>query len=492
VRASLVDATHHIALVSLSGGGLWTFNPTDGSTFSPIDDFGSFIAITDISQNPSNPNHILIGTGDEHNTVRGNGVFESLDGGTVFTQIASTSANTTNKFGYIRFIKFSPTTPNTLYLASNSKLYKSINLGASWTEVFDVGASTTITSLDFTANTGVILSVKNKGLYAFLTGDLGSFSLLTNGVPNDATGTNNKVNHIVVATHAGDRNIGYVLLAFNNQSKQMYKTIDGGISWIQRTDPPLNISQAWFCFTIGVHPTNPNIVIGGSVDWGYTTDGGITWEIGGGLEVDYHPIHFNPSNPDIAYIGYDQGIGRVDFGNYQDILVWEYNGTTWVPTTKSQPAQLELGKEPGFNTTQIYYGDYYPEQYGDSYIEGQQDGDCFIKLEGVLQKRVLVGDGGAIFINKQDPQKSFASTQSGNIKQTTNGLQTSINYTAVAGFKGNHLNWITQFSGNNEAGNQVYISNTSSIKMTKDNAATFSSFSIVLSEFISNSWCFVF
>jgi hypothetical protein len=100
---------------------------------------------------------------------------------------------------------------------------------------------------------------------------------------------------------------------------------------------------------------------------------GSTWKKGAGLEVDFHDVHFHASNPNIAYVGYDQGLGRVDFGNYS--MQWVWDGAAYVQ--ESQPNQIELGKKAGFNTSQIYYGDYFPASYGDAYLMGQQDGGSF-------------------------------------------------------------------------------------------------------------------
>lgn len=472
VRSSLVDKDNNIALVAPSGGGLWSFNPTDGSSFSPIDDFGSFMAVTHITQNPNYKQEIIIGTGDELHGVTGKGLFKSTNGGQSFLPMIGTDPTVITDFNYIRFVKYSPQTANTIYIATGNKLYKSTDSGVSWSLVFEASKNDDIRSLDFLAGTGVILAVEDQGLFSSTTGNASTFSLLTSTIPNDIDAINGTLDGIVLATHAANRNIAYALFT-GTDGNHMYKTTTGGTSWTKLTDPTYYISQTWFCLALGVHPTDPNIVIGGSVGWGYTKDGGTTWVKAGGLEVDYHDVHFHASNPDVAYIGYDQGIGRVDFANESE--VWAHNGTTWVRV--QQATQLELGKKPGFNTSQIYYGDYFPEAYGDSYIMGQQDGGSFAKVAG-QERRILVGDGGSMFVNKQTPTKAFGSTQKGNLKVTTNAIDPNSQsgaYTNIDGFYDNHPNWITQFAGNNADGEQMYISKTTTIERTKDGGATFTS-----------------
>ena len=474
VKSLLVDKANDIALAAPSGGGIWTFNPDDGSSFAPVNDFGSFLSVTYLSQSPRDPKIIMAATGDRHHSVEGYGVFSSVDGGRSFTPLTSTNPENNPDFRYIKYVKYSPENPDIIYIAaegsSKSKIYKSINLGTSWIEVFNT--SSRIRSLEFTKGNGVIVAVQDRGLYKSTTGDANSFSLITNTIPNNSTTNSDVIDGVVVATHAANRDIAYAF--FTNEddnSFKVFKTINSGVNWQEvSTTVPFYVSLTWFCLAIGVHPTNPDIVAIGSVGWGYTTDGGNTWINAAELEVDYHDVHFHSSDPNVAYIGYDQGIGRVDFNKSVTYRVWD--GSRYV--NQEQAEQLEIGKQPGFNTSQIYYGDYFPEAYGDAYLMGQQDGGCFATVNNI-HRRIMVGDGGSVFINKQDPDKAFASTQSGRIRNTSKALMPNFNdYTDVT-IPGSHPNWITQFAGNNKDGNQVYVPQRNDLYRSSDNGNTFNS-----------------
>jgi photosystem II stability/assembly factor-like uncharacterized protein len=475
VRSTLVDITNNIALIAPSGGGLWKFTPVTGTPFTPINDFGSFMPVTEIAQNPFTKTTILVATGDENHGIVGSGVYQSTNSGATFTQLAATNPLNNADFNYIRYLKYSPQTSGVIYLAARSKVYKSSNSGTSWTLVFDAGNGFNIHSIDFLANSGVIVSVDNKGLYSSTTGDASSFSLITTTIPNSAAG-NSTFSGVVVATHAADRKIAYTLFTGKSTDQyktntDIYKTTDGGATWTKLTTPAFAINQTTFSLCLAVHPTDPSIVVGGSYGWGYSKNGCTSWVVGGDLEVDFHSINFHSSNPNMAYIGYDQGFGSVNFAKEANVWVW--NGSTYVQ--EMQAEQMELGKTKGFNSTQIYYGDYFPQAYGDGYLEGQQDGGCFGKIN-TLESRILVGDGASIFINKQDPNKAFASTQNGNITATTTALSLAYNsYSSVGSFYNNHTNWITQFAGNNADGAQLYTSDKTSIQRTLNSGTSFSS-----------------
>lgn len=474
VRSVLVDRLNDISLVAPSGGGLWTFNPEDGTGFSPINDLGSFLPITDIAQDPNKPNHIVIGTGDTHHFTSGNGLFESIDGGQTFTSISSTVPDETNDFKYITFVKFLPGSSSVIYISTGEELYKTTNSGDTWTEVYYGGRGKTIRSIDFYENGKVVLGVTNDGIYTSPTGELDSFEKQSTGLPSSVT-------TVLVSTHAANRNIAYAFFVDNRDQQGIYKTTNGGDSWTSQGDVSFAAGQAWFSVALGVHPTNPDILFAGSIGAGYSLDAGVTWNSETDFEVDFHTVHFHESDPDVVYVGYDQGFGRLDFGNFRETTEWQMVDGNWKQVTFEKFDQIELGKKDGFNTTQIYYGDYFPEAYGDAYLEGQQDGGAFGSTSN-RKTRIRVGDGGSVFVNKQSPDLAMACTQRGAVNKATNATTPSYqDYQAnpINAIRGDHPHFITQFAGNNSDGNQVYMLSNSQLKRTTDFGVTFSDIATV-------------
>ncbi len=452
VRSSLVDTDNGIALVAPSGGGLWKFDPDNGAPFEPVDDFAPFLAITAIAQNPFSPMEIMIGTGDEFHSTLGTGVFFSNDGGNTFSLVESTDPEQNSDFNRIRFVKYSPEQEDVIYLTANDKLYKSINAGQTWELTFD--APNRIRTIDFTSNSGVIVGVNGEGIYTSSNGDANTFAKVTNGLPG-------VISYAIVATHAANRSICYSLVTNSNTGvNAVYKSTNNGQTWsLTANDFPFTIAQTFFSITIGVHPMNPDILFMGSIGWGTSQDGGVTWTRGTGLEVDYHDIHFHESQPNIGYVGYDQGLGRLDFADF---------GTNAVPAAK------QLGKEPGFNTNQINYGDYYPENYGDAFLFGQQDGGCFVRVNGI-QRRVRVGDGSSIFISKQNPNYAFSSIQFGRLYRTTvatNLVNFNSDWEELT-IPREHDHFVTHFVGNDADGEQIYIPQETDLYRTLNHGDSF-------------------
>lgn len=465
VRAILVDSQNDIKLAAPSGGGLWRFE-TDGSSFTPVDDFAPFMTVTDISQNPFDANEIIISTGDEYHGIRGNGLFKSTDKGVTFTQMANTTPNVNNDFYYTRYIEYHPTKQGELYVVASSNLLKSTDSGVTWTQVYQ--ASGRIKSIGFNHLNEVLISVDHYGIYKSLTSDLNTFTQITNGIP---IGTSNlNIDNCIVSVHEADRSIVYSLFADqdpNDAAKlvgKIYKSTDGGSTWSYVGLTTHSVRSTWFVFSFAVHPTNPDILLGGSVGFGYSLDGGSSWVTTRGLEVDFHSISFDNADDNFAFIGYDQGIGKLTFD--QTDLYWVWDGMQWIQ--QEHILQEEIGKEPGFNTSQIYYGDYYPEQYNDALVFGQQDGGSFAHFEEI-DTRIFVGDGGSIFVNRQDPNKIIGCTQYGTLYKTELGLTPAFsNFTRDTRFTNNHSNFITDFVVNEADGDQVYFSTNTDIQRSLD------------------------
>ncbi|MCG8700070.1 MAG: T9SS type A sorting domain-containing protein, partial [Bacteroidales bacterium] len=143
----------------------------------------------------------------------------------------------------------------------------------------------------------------------------------------------------------------------------------------------------------------------------------------------------------------------------------------WKTVTELQPKQTNIGNKPGFNTSQIYFGDYYPQKYGDAIIFGQQDGGNFAKINN-RNVRITSGDGSSVFIHKQDPNKAYVATQRENISRLTSAIKFDKTGRGL-NVPDDHQYFITEFSGNNADGNQFYVPQKKTIQRTTDMGYSF-------------------
>lgn len=126
-------ANPQIMLVGSIAGGLWkTYN--GGDSWQVLTDDLPSLRISAVAIDPSDTNHIIIGTGFYYNsstTLPGIGLLESFDGGSIWTP---------NTFTYpyvssvaVSRIIWDKRNPMNVYLAASNGLWVSRDNGKSWT-----------------------------------------------------------------------------------------------------------------------------------------------------------------------------------------------------------------------------------------------------------------------------------------------------------------------------------------------------------------------
>ncbi|HVG42589.1 MAG TPA: hypothetical protein VM888_13335, partial [Chitinophagaceae bacterium] len=90
------------------GGGLWKNTNVETNSWTKINDYLDVLAISTLAFNPGNTKQFYFGTGEGWNNAdaqRGAGIWESLDAGTTWSRIPST---TNNNFYYVNKIAVAP------------------------------------------------------------------------------------------------------------------------------------------------------------------------------------------------------------------------------------------------------------------------------------------------------------------------------------------------------------------------------------------------
>ena len=293
-------------LVSADGGNKWILRP---GPLAALDRH----TVSQIAIDPSDPHTAYAAVGDDsNNNGYGNtGIWKTTDGGFTWT---NTTATIDSRDSWSS-IQIDPDNPSTLYAALGNKfssslngVYKSLDGGGSWSLLAGDPNAGRIVIAIAPSNSQVLYvaaaTTRSGALYKIMRSDNGgaSFTDLTSGTPNymgsqgwfDTTlivdpsdsasvyaggqksilrSTNGGVNWTNISfgggSHSTSPHVNHHAVAFD----AIGKLLDGNGGGIYRLDDAtipswsnLNGNLQTMQFeSIGLHPTNPNIAIGGSL-----------------------------------------------------------------------------------------------------------------------------------------------------------------------------------------------------------------------------------
>lgn len=456
-RAFLVskaDATGNTVFAGGVGGGIWkcTNFKSSSYTWTPIASTTmSNLSVTSIAQDPSNNNILYAGTGEgwfNSDAIRGNGIWKSTDGGTTWSQLASTAFTATNNiddFDYIQ--KIVVNSSGVVFAACRSYRYcnrggvmRSTDGGTTWGRVlgdFPAGSTSCASALyfrgadieiaangDMYATTGFQNGSTNNNLGKIFKSpaSLGA-NTGTAGNWTDITPTGS-FQRIEIAVAPSDANTIYALCQSGTSGAigGLRKSTDGGSTWSTLTSPSwcsqgssstdFTNTQAWYDLTAAVDPANASTCFIGGVDVLKTTDGGTSWsqvtQWSSGcsglpqIHADNHNIQFiNGSSTEM--------IACNDGGIYYSTN----GGLTWTD------------RNSGYNITQFYCVDFHPTN-ANYFLAGAQDNGSHKLTTAGLGSSVKVtgGDGGFCHIDQTDGNIQVTSYVYNNYYYSRNGGST--------------------------------------------------------------------
>jgi photosystem II stability/assembly factor-like uncharacterized protein len=357
--------------MGVASGGV--FKTTDaGASWTPITDGKVPVASTgSIVVAESDPNVIYLGTGSDDirsNVSTGRGVYKSTDGGNTWSFMGLYDA------GQIGAVRVHPTNPNTVWVAAIGNafknndergVFKSTDGGKSWRKVLYVSDSIGAADLELNpANPDVVYAWMWRGQrkpWTIISGahdasgvgfykstDGGEhWTKITNGLPTDLVGKGN------IAVSAQDPNRVYALVEAK-PGGGLYRSEDQGQSWKLISSFGQLITRPFYYTTLGVDPTNSNIVYAGAENFYKSTDGGATWTPLRTPHGDNHDIWINGKNGQILIQANDGGANVSNDG-----------GRTW-STQMNQP------------TAEIY-GVWMDDQFPYRLYGAQQDASTIIE-----------------------------------------------------------------------------------------------------------------
>lgn len=362
---------------SVDGGNSWTF-------VHPPDQLRSVSCITQ-DPRPGFQDTWYAGTGEAIGAsqsypsgfIYGEGMFKSTDNGATWTKLSSTNVTDITTFSslwsFVHKIIVHPTTGD-VYAAVHRRVMRSSDGGNTWAEVFGstVPATSTGGISDLLINRNgsrifVAMSGRNAdrnlaGIFTSSTGNNGSFTRIAGGIKDAADSVagwrayDNAIvsgdftggwGRMVLALAPSNQNLLYVMVENANSASasrpeaDLYKCnmsstpftwknvgdnlVAKRVTSSGTTDKYMELQGA-YNMLLGIHPTNPDIVIAGGVNLFRSTDGFETKDnvtfIGGlssttytdndfANHVDLHSFSFDPTNPNRVVIGSDGGLAVI-------------------------------------------------------------------------------------------------------------------------------------------------------------------------------------
>jgi len=358
--------------MGVASGGL--FRTTDnGANWVPLTDgqvpLGSTgsVAVAD-----SDPNVIYLGTGSDDvrsNVSTGRGIYKSVDAGKTWTFAGLPNT------GQIGGVRIHPTDPNTVWVAAQGDafkanadrgIFKTTDGGATWRKVLYF--SDTVGAMDIELQPGnpnvvyawlsrlerkpwtIISGSKDGGFYKSTDGGE-KFTRIAAGLPSDLIGKGN------IGVSAASPNRVYAFLEAKPGSG-LYRSDDAGQTFAFVNSQPAQIAtqmvyRPFYYDTLGVDPTNADVVYTGAEGFWKSTDGGKTFATMRTPHGDNHDIWINPKDGNIMVQSNDGGANVSTDG-----------GRTW-STLMNQP-------------TGEFYGVWMDNQFPYKLYAAQQDDSTVI------------------------------------------------------------------------------------------------------------------
>ncbi|MFT5142005.1 MAG: hypothetical protein ACI80V_002047 [Rhodothermales bacterium] len=458
-RAIAIDVTNsNTILAGGTTGGIWR-STSAGADWALVSE--SHLAITRIAQDPraGQTSTWYAATGESSGsynngsetgeTLHGTGIYKSTDNGSTWTriQVADTPSSATGLYDYIPELIVSPTTGSVFAVLNQDGIFRSTDGGATFTSVLGEAGRQPNADVAVHPNGNLLAVIYNSttfvasGVYRSVDDGVSWTEVFENGGGAFPPPYDLDFDRTVIGLSESNPDVAY-LLTYLGQKKavtggevddmKLFKlTISTG-TYSDRSDGipvyldgtgAVNVggydSQGNYNMTIAVHPTDENHVFLAGTNLFRSRDGFATapaaadgW-VGGyattndisqypNSHPDHHALVFDPNNPNRLYNGHDGGIATVSDVTPAGPITW-----TWLNNS--------------LNITQFYQASI-SRVAGDNRIAGgtQDNGSPFFTFDGTTTSASAdqtTGDGAFQYLGAND---HYASSQNGSINYYLN------------------------------------------------------------------------
>jgi len=412
-----IDPTNeHIWYVAVGSGGLWkTINA--GTTWKPMTDSQSFYSTGCVALDPSNPNTVWLGTGENvggRHVGIGHGLFVSYDGGQNWENKGL------QKTEHISKIIVNPENSNEIWAAAQGPLwsaggerglYKTIDGGASWKQVLSDNEWTGVTDVVMDPRNPSILYAatwqRHRNVAAYMGGGEGTalykstdggetWKKLSQGLPKSEMGK------IGLAISPINPDVLYAAIELDLRKGAVYRSEDRGMSWQKMSD---TVSGG-----TGPHYYQELVASPYVFDKIYLMNVRVLVSENGGKDFytmketnkhsDNHAMVFKSSDPNYILVGTDGGL----YETFDDTKNWKFVNN--LPLTQFYKLAVD-DSYPFYNI------------YGGTQDNNTQGGPSrTLKTSGISNADwfvLLGGDGHQPATEPGNPDIVYAQSQQGNL-----------------------------------------------------------------------------
>ncbi|RLC51493.1 MAG: hypothetical protein DRI23_04875, partial [Candidatus Cloacimonadota bacterium] len=413
--------------IGAASGGIYK-TADEGANWENVFTDAPVITIGDIAIDPNDENIIYAGTGEANSSSQsfvGNGIYKSENAGGSWEHIGLENS------AYIGRIIVDYNNSDRVFVAATGTLFspneergifRSEDGGLTWDrKLFVTDSTSAIDLVQHPTNPDILYASMwermrgreyrrsgglSSGIYKTIDGG-DTWVELTGGLPDD-----DGVGRIGLAIARSNPD---VLYAFYDQQPEggysflgIFKTTDAGENWFQTNDSniyDMNSSFGWYFGQICVDPTDENRVYAMGVALCRTQNGGDSWQIIADygntdeIHVDHHAMDIN------------EFTGRIVEGNDGGLYTSNNYGNDWDKIDNIPLTQFYAIEKDFLNPERIY--------------GGTQDNSTIRTLTGALDDWhvILGGDGFYTKVDHTNPDIIFAEYQWGNLHRSTNGGQ---------------------------------------------------------------------
>ncbi len=405
--------------VAVGSGGVWK-TTNSGTTWKPIFDEQNSYSIGCVVLDPSNPEIVWVGTGENvggRHVGFGDGVYKSSDGGSTWKNMGLGDSQ------HISEIIVDPTDSNTVYLAAQGPLwspggqrglFKTTDGGRTWNNILSDGEWTGVTDVLMDPRdpkvlyaatwqhhrtvAAVIDGGPESGIHKTTDGGAG-WTKLTNGLPEGNVGK------IGLTISPQNPDVVYAVIELDNRKGGTWRTADRGASWEKRSDAVTGGTGPHYYQEIEASPHAFDRIYLIDVRMQVSDDGGRTFRRVEEMakHSDNHALAFRPDDPDWLLAGTDGGL----YESFDLAASWRFVAN--LPVTQFYKLAVD-DTEPFYN---VYGGTQDNNTQGGptrtDNVNGISNADWFI---------TLFADGHQPAVEPGNPDIVYSEWQQGNLVRT--------------------------------------------------------------------------